>query len=329
MSAPDSTPSQSSIAALCGRYLRGETTPLAELDTALAHSNANANHNTYLVQNAAWSHAEAEHLSPRTIAAQPLWGIPVSLKDCFDLEGFRTSCGSSFYNDEHGIAAHDSAVATRLRAAGAVLTGKTHLHQLAYGITGENHDFGDCLQPRDARLLCGGSSSGAAASVQERSALAAIGTDTGGSIRTPAALCGLSGFRSSITLNSEALWRGGAHLAQSFDTLGWLYRSLAAGPLLGHALTQSGDLGVAEGSDPGEAFGDGGLKVLEVAAVEGGGLAGLDGSEDLQRIVPEGGVEVGDVCTLRGEARLPVFQRGEHVGFAVVQKGGVGDAEPE
>jgi aspartyl-tRNA(Asn)/glutamyl-tRNA(Gln) amidotransferase subunit A len=72
--------------------------------------------------------------------------------------------------------------------------------------------------------------------VQEGSALAAIGTDTGGSIRTPAALCGLSGYRSSITLNTDALWSGGAHLAPSFDTLGWLYRSLADGPLLGHAL---------------------------------------------------------------------------------------------
>jgi Asp-tRNA(Asn)/Glu-tRNA(Gln) amidotransferase A subunit family amidase len=168
--------------------------------------------------------------------SQPLWGVPVSLKDCFDLAGFATSCGSSFYKEEHGIATQDSAVAAKLRTAGAVITGKTHLHQLAYGITGENRDFGDCLQPRDARLLCGGSSSGAAASVQEGSALAAIGTDTGGSIRTPAALCGLSGYRSSITLNTDVLWRGGAHLAPSFDTLGWLYRDLADGPLLGHTL---------------------------------------------------------------------------------------------
>jgi len=236
MALPVSTSPLAPLATLRGRYLRGETTPLAELDAALAHSNANANRNTYLAQNTAWSRAEAARLRTGDIDAQPLWGVPVSLKDCFDLEGFATSCGSSFYKEEHGIAAQDSAVAARLRAAGALITGKTHLHQLAYGITGENHDFGDCLQPRDARLLCGGSSSGAAASVQEGSALAAIGTDTGGSIRTPAALCGLSGYRASITLSTDALWRGGAHLAPSFDTLGWLYRSLAEGPLLGQAL---------------------------------------------------------------------------------------------
>jgi aspartyl-tRNA(Asn)/glutamyl-tRNA(Gln) amidotransferase subunit A len=236
MASPVSTPPLGPIAALHGQYLREETTPLAELDAALARSNSNANHNTYLAQNAAWSRAETARLHRDTMNAQPLWGVPVSLKDCFDLEGFATSCGSSFYQEAHGIAPRDSAVAARLRAAGAVITGKTHLHQLAYGITGENRDFGDCLQPRDARRLCGGSSSGAAASVQEGSALAAIGTDTGGSIRTPAALCSLSGFRSSITLSTAALWQGGAHLAPSFDTLGWLYRDLADGPLLGRAL---------------------------------------------------------------------------------------------
>ena len=236
MSVHDSTPSHSPIAALRGQYLREQTTPLAELDAALARSNANGRHNTYLAQDAVWSRAEAAHLRLEEIDSQPLWGVPVSLKDCFDLAGFTTSCGSSFYKQEHGIAAQDSAVAAKLRAVGAVITGKTHLHQLAYGITGESRDFGDCLQPRDARLLCGGSSSGAAASVQEGSALAAIGTDTGGSIRTPAALCGLSGYRSSITLNTDVLWQGGAHLAPSFDTLGWLYRDLADGPLLGHTL---------------------------------------------------------------------------------------------
>ncbi len=100
--------------------------------------------------------------------------------------------------------AADSAVAARLRQAGAVIMGKTHLHQLAYGITGENSEYGDCLQPRDPQLLTGGSSSGSAASVQEGSAVAAIGTDTGGSIRVPAALCGLAGYRSSLGLGGAA-----------------------------------------------------------------------------------------------------------------------------
>jgi len=225
----------SPIQSLRERYLRGETDPITILDAALAKANSNAGRNVYLAQDAAWSRAEAAKLQREDIERQPLWGVPVSLKDCFDLASFPTSCGSSFYREHNGHAAADSAVAKRLRAAGAVITGKTHLHQLAYGITGENRDFGDCVQPRDATLLAGGSSSGAAASVQEGSTLAAIGTDTGGSIRVPAALCALAGYRSSITLQDD-LWRGGAHLASSFDTLGWLYRDLRDGSLLAQVL---------------------------------------------------------------------------------------------
>jgi len=217
-------------------YCRDEVSPEVVIENALARSNSNASRNVYLSRDEEWSRDEGRRLRRDGIDVQPLWGIPVSLKDCFDLTGFATSCGSAFYRDQHGVAVADSWVAERLRRAGAVITGKTHLHQLAYGITGENRDFGDCLQPNNAAVLTGGSSSGAAASVQEGSALAAIGTDTGGSIRVPAALCGIAGYRSSVTMNTEDLWRGGYHLAGSFDTLGWLYRDLRDGPLLGHAL---------------------------------------------------------------------------------------------
>jgi aspartyl-tRNA(Asn)/glutamyl-tRNA(Gln) amidotransferase subunit A len=217
-------------------YRRGEVSPEVVLENALARANSNASHNVYLTRDEEWSRNEMRRLRRDEIGVQPLWGVPISLKDCFDLTSFATSCVSAFYRDHHGLAASDSWVAEKLRRAGAVITGKTHLHQLAYGITGENRDFGDCVQPHDAAVLTGGSSSGAAASVQEGSALAAIGTDTGGSIRVPAALCGVAGYRSSITLNTEHRWRGGYHLAGSFDTLGWLYRDLRDGPVLGHAL---------------------------------------------------------------------------------------------
>jgi aspartyl-tRNA(Asn)/glutamyl-tRNA(Gln) amidotransferase subunit A len=229
----------SPIASLRARYLSGATDPLTELEAALARSNANAGRNTYLVQDAEWSRNEARKLRREDLPSQPLWGIPISLKDCFDLTGFPTSCGSAFYREHNGIATQDSFIAQRLRSAGAIITGKTHLHQLAYGITGENAEFGDCTQPNAFAHLTGGSSSGAAASVQEGSALAAIGTDTGGSVRVPAALCGLAGFRSSIALNTAddaAFWHGGHHLAPTFDTLGFLYASLADGPTLAHAL---------------------------------------------------------------------------------------------
>jgi Asp-tRNA(Asn)/Glu-tRNA(Gln) amidotransferase A subunit family amidase len=224
------------IGELRQKFRSGEIGPRRVLAEASARANSNAGHNVYLSQNQSWSQAQADILRREDLEDMPLWGVPVSLKDCFDLAGFATSCGSRFYRDHHGVASSDSAVAAKLRSAGAVITGKTHMHQLAYGITGENLDFGDCVQPNNAEALTGGSSSGAAASIQEGSAMAAIGTDTGGSIRVPAAFCGVCGYRSSVTENSPDLWRGGYHLAGTFDTLGWLYRHLGDGPMLGQAL---------------------------------------------------------------------------------------------
>jgi len=189
----------SQIERLRKQLLTDATDPVSVAREALDHANSNCSRNVYLAQDRAWTLAEAGALSQRfhDASRRPLlYGLPVSLKDCFDLAGFPTTCGSRFYAEHNGVAPADSWVAERLRSHGAVITGKTHLHQLAYGITGENSDYGDCTQPRNAAWLTGGSSSGAAASVQEGSAVAAIGTDTGGSIRCPAALCGLAGYRS-------------------------------------------------------------------------------------------------------------------------------------
>jgi Asp-tRNA(Asn)/Glu-tRNA(Gln) amidotransferase A subunit family amidase len=231
--------SLSLVQELRAQLAAGSIAPVTVGKDALSRANSNSSHNVYIGLDADWSLREATALPERFAADRKplLYGLPVSLKDCFDLEGFPTSCGSRFYAARNGIARQDSAVAARLRSQGAIITGKAHLHQLAYGITGQNPEYGDCLQPVDARRLTGGSSSGGAASVQEGSAVAAIGTDTGGSIRVPAGLCGLSGYRASIELaHQRGLWRGGTHLAPSFDTLGWLFRDLRLAPLLAEAL---------------------------------------------------------------------------------------------
>jgi Asp-tRNA(Asn)/Glu-tRNA(Gln) amidotransferase A subunit family amidase len=206
---------------------------------AARNANQNASNNTYITRLATESFERAEqlpHLHPNPQSRPPLYGIPISLKDCFDLTGTVSTCGSRFYAQHNPIAQKNSWIAQRLLNTGAIITGKTHLHQLAYGVTGENADYGDCVQPRDATLLTGGSSSGAAASIQEGSALVAIGTDTGGSVRVPSALCGLAGYRTSHALNTEALWSGGYHLAPTFDTLGILFRDLRDAPLLAEAI---------------------------------------------------------------------------------------------
>jgi len=219
--------------------LAGETSPRQFAEQALSSANQNASRNVYLSVDKEWTLHEADRAREGFVSSEKpsLFGLPISLKDCFDLAGFRTTAGTKFYTGKNAIAQADSAVAKRLRAQGVVIIGKTNLHPLAYGITGENPDFGDCLQPAAANLLTGGSTSGGAASVQEGSAIAAIGTDTGGSIRVPAALCGLAGYRASIALAWErSLWSGGIHLAQSFDTLGWIFRDLRDAPLLAEGL---------------------------------------------------------------------------------------------
>ena len=222
------------------RLADGALVPDELAEAALARANSNAGLNTYLWRDHQWTLDEAARAAKIQAGTGArfgdgranLWGIPVSVKDCFDLAGTPTSCGVKFYREVNGIAATDSWLVEKLKKTGAVITGKTHLHPLAYGITGENPEFGDCEQPGNPGALTGGSSSGAAASVLEGSALAAIGTDTGGSIRGPAALCGLAGYRASI---GRGDWRGGAHLAQSFDTMGWLFRNLEDAPLLGES----------------------------------------------------------------------------------------------
>lgn len=215
----------------------GKIRPAELAEQALTRSNKNAGRNVYLWQDAKWTRSEAARAEamprgdggPFGDGRNALWGVPISVKDCFDLAGAPTTCGTTFYRERNGIATRDSWLVERLREAGAVIMGKTHLHALAYGITGENPEFGDCIQPGTSDALTGGSSSGAAASLMEGSAVAAIGTDTGGSIRVPAALCGLAGYRSSL---GRGDWRGAAHLAESFDTLGWLFRDLEDAPLL-------------------------------------------------------------------------------------------------
>jgi aspartyl-tRNA(Asn)/glutamyl-tRNA(Gln) amidotransferase subunit A len=118
----------------------------------------------------------------------PLHGVPIALKDLIDTAGVRTTAGSAFYRDR--IPAEDAGVVRRLRAAGAVIIGKNNLHEFAYGGSSLVSYFGEVRNPLDRERIPGGSSGGSAAAVVAGMAYAAIGTDTAGSIREPAALCG-------------------------------------------------------------------------------------------------------------------------------------------
>jgi amidase/aspartyl-tRNA(Asn)/glutamyl-tRNA(Gln) amidotransferase subunit A len=154
--------------------------------------------------------------------ASPLRGVPYLLKDLFDVGGIPTFAGSSFLPDVRPNPGRDSGIARELAAAGAVLAGKTHLFEFAWGLTGENAHYGDCEHPRFPGRTSGGSSSGSAAAVAAEVVPLAIGTDTGGSIRVPAAFCGIFGYRG---VPGDEWISDAVALAPSFDTAGWFTRT--------------------------------------------------------------------------------------------------------
>ncbi len=148
---------------------------------------------TVLEESALAAARRADEELARGVDRGPLHGIPIALKDVFCTRGVRTTCGSKLFADH--VPDHDSAVAEKFAAAGAVLMGKTGLHELAYGITSNNPHFGAIHNPHDLSRVPGGSSGGSGAAVASGMVAIAMGSDTGGSIRIPAAFCGTVGLK--------------------------------------------------------------------------------------------------------------------------------------
>lgn len=151
----------------------------------------------------------------------PLHGIPIALKDNFCTRGVRTTAGSKILADF--VPKEDSEVAARLAGAGAILLGKTNMHEFAYGITSENPHYGPVHNPWALDRISGGSSGGSAAATATGMCFASVGTDTGGSIRVPASLCGIVGLKPTYGLVSAA---GTVPLAPGFDHVGPMARSV-------------------------------------------------------------------------------------------------------
>jgi aspartyl-tRNA(Asn)/glutamyl-tRNA(Gln) amidotransferase subunit A len=154
----------------------------------------------------------------------PLDGVIVSIKDLFDVAGEPTRAGSKILADEAPPAAADAPVVRRLRAAGAVIVAKTNMTEFALGAVGANPHFGTPANPRDRARVPGGSSSGAAVTVGDGMADIAIGSDTGGSVRIPSALCGIVGFKPSRQRVPTA---GVFPLSTTLDSIGPLAKSVA------------------------------------------------------------------------------------------------------
>jgi aspartyl-tRNA(Asn)/glutamyl-tRNA(Gln) amidotransferase subunit A len=160
-------------------------------------------------------------------AGTKLGGIPYACKDLFDVGGLVTTGGSRVLADN--VAQQDAEVVARMDRAGAIFIGKNNLHEFAYGATGENEIYGTPPNPYDSTRLAGGSSSGSAAALGYGLCAAALGTDTGGSVRAPAALCGLVGFKPTFGRISA---EGVIPYSWTLDHVGTLTRSAADAAIL-------------------------------------------------------------------------------------------------
>ena len=175
--------------------------------------------------------AEAELFAPRGRKGHrdrgPLHGIPISLKDNIYTKGIRTTAGSKILKDF--VPLHDAVVWAKLKEAGAILLGKTNLHEFAYGVTTNNPHYGPTRNPWDLARIPGGSSGGSAAAVATGLCYGSIGTDTGGSIRIPASLCGIVGLKPGLGRVSA---EGVVPLSPRLDFVGPLARTAVDAALL-------------------------------------------------------------------------------------------------
>ena len=158
---------------------------------------------------------------------KPLFGIPLAVKDLYNTKGIRTTSGARFFADH--IPQEDAYVVQKIKQAGAQIIGKANTHEIALGVTNNNPHFGACRNPWDVTRTPGGSSGGSAVAVATGMALAALGTDTGGSIRIPAALCGVVGFKPTY---GRVSLRGILPLSWNLDHAGPIARKVEDAALM-------------------------------------------------------------------------------------------------
>ena len=204
----------------------------ASLDAISKH---NPSTNAFILVDAEGARAAARAVDDerrRGVDRGPLHGMPISVKDLIDVAGQPTTAGSRVRSGH--VAKKDAPVIERLREAGVVLIGKTNLHEFALGTTSEETAFGAVHNPHDLSRSAGGSSGGSAAAVATGMGVASIGSDTGGSIRIPAAACGVVGLKPSV---GEVPTEGVVPLSKTFDHVGPLTRSVTDAANLWAALT--------------------------------------------------------------------------------------------
>jgi aspartyl-tRNA(Asn)/glutamyl-tRNA(Gln) amidotransferase subunit A len=230
-----------SIEAFGQRLRTGDTTAERATEECLKRIDEIAALNAFILVMADEARHQAHELDRELAAGRdrgPLHGVPITVKDVLDVRGTPTTAASRVR--ESHIAERDCPAVAHLRQAGAVFIGKTNLHEFAFGTTNEDSAFGPARNPHDPSRSPGGSSGGSAASLAAGVGLATIGTDTGGSIRIPAAACGLVGLKATL---GEVCTDGVVPLSRTMDHVGPLTLNVADACLVHHALL--GDPAVA------------------------------------------------------------------------------------
>jgi len=207
----------------------GALSPVSLVESCLAQIDARPEVNAFITRLDAQALADARSAAEDIRSGRyhgPLHGIPLSLKDLVHVAGVKTTSGSAV---PAVVPATDAPAVTKLRAGGAIIIGKTNLHEFAFGTTSEETAFGPVRNPLDPTRSAGGSSGGAAAALAAGMCFGALGTDTGGSIRIPSAACGTVGLKAT---NGEISCEGVVALSTTLDHLGPMARSVADVALL-------------------------------------------------------------------------------------------------
>jgi Asp-tRNA(Asn)/Glu-tRNA(Gln) amidotransferase A subunit family amidase len=222
---PAPTPAYPDIATLSVMLNAGDTNSAAIVDDSLSRSRQFADLNAFITLDAEGARAKAEELDQLRAGGEirgPLHGVPLVVKDNIHVAGMPNTAGTPSLKGF--VPTASNTVVVRLEAAGAIILGKTNLHELAFGITSDNAAFGAVRNPFDTSLIPGGSSGGTASAISAGIVPAGLGTDTGGSVRIPPSLTGIVGFRpSSGRYPSDAV----TPISHTRDTVGLLSRTVS------------------------------------------------------------------------------------------------------
>ena len=216
------------IAQASALLAKRDITPLQLVDAYLSRiDRLNKDLNAYVTVTRDLARREARNLDDERIGRADLYGIPIAHKDLFETKGVRTTAGSMLF--ENYIPDNNAALVQQIEAAGGLLLGKTNTHELGGGVTTINPFFGTTRNPVDRARIAGGSSGGSAAAVAAHMCAAATGSDTGGSVRIPAAFCGCVGFKPTYGRIST---QGLLGSVPTFDHVGVLTRTVEDAQLM-------------------------------------------------------------------------------------------------